>query len=228
MPEQPSLNRDVEFIYEMGCIRFIQRTWRQFLNPDFANLAEHTLRVAWISLVIAKHEGGADLEKVMKMALMHDIYESRTGDVNYLARVYTERDKAGGFREVFQGTILEDDFMDIFSEYDQRSSLEAQIVKDADNLDIDTELNEQAAAGHVGIRKSKEEMRQHVGATKLYTATGQRLFHELRAADPHAWHRNANNRFTAGDWSAQPATDTNIETGQTGQANTGYHLNYGA
>lgn len=198
-------NRDIEFIYEMGTARYIQRTWRQFLDPDFANLAEHHFRVMWIALVIAKQEEGVNLEKLLKMALAHDVYETRTGDVHYLSRVYSTRDKLGAFADIFAGTVLEDDFMALRDDYNDRASLEAQIVKDADNLDIDAELVEQAARGHTGIRDSKEVMRRHVGATKLYTETAKRLFHELRAADPHAWHRNANNRFTTGEWKPDPS-----------------------
>ncbi|HEY6737035.1 MAG TPA: HD domain-containing protein [Candidatus Saccharimonadia bacterium] len=224
MDDEPAArNRDVELIYEMGTARYIQRTWRQFLNPDFANLAEHHFRVAWIAMVIARHEGGVDLEKLLKLALVHDIYETRTGDVHYLSRVYSTRDKLGAFTDIFTGTILEDDFLALRDDYDERRSLEAKIVKDADNLDVDVELNEQSARGHHGIRSSKEEMRQHVGATQLYTETARRLFHELRAADPHAWHRNANNRFTVGEWKIEPPpTDSASNT----KPADGYQLSY--
>lgn len=75
----PELNkRDIEFLYEIGCLRFIPRAWQQLLVPSGANLAEHILRVMWIAIVIAKYEK-ADIDKVIKMALVHDVSESRTG-----------------------------------------------------------------------------------------------------------------------------------------------------
>lgn len=68
--------RDIELLYEVGCLRFIPRAWRQLLAAEGANLAEHILRVIWIAVVLAKHEK-ADIGKVAKMALVHFIYRER-------------------------------------------------------------------------------------------------------------------------------------------------------
>ena len=38
-----SIRRDTEFLFEIGCFRFLPRSWKRFLNSDFANNAEHTL-----------------------------------------------------------------------------------------------------------------------------------------------------------------------------------------
>ena len=84
------IKRDLEFLYELGCIRFIQRSWRQFLNADYQNLAEHIFRTTWISIILAKREGVQDISKVIKIALTHDLEESRTGDVNYLSRQFVK------------------------------------------------------------------------------------------------------------------------------------------
>ena len=80
MKKTKTQKRDLEFIYEMGSLRFIERAWKRYLNPDFQNLAEHHLRVAWIALVLANKEGVKNTDKVLKFAIMHDIAESRTGD----------------------------------------------------------------------------------------------------------------------------------------------------
>lgn len=77
------MERDIELLYEIGALRFIPRQWTRFLNAVFANLAEHHLRVMWTAMVIAKREH-ADIEKVLKIALVHDIAESRTGDADNL------------------------------------------------------------------------------------------------------------------------------------------------
>ena len=57
--------------------------WKQNKHHRHGMLL-HTLRVAWIATIIAKNESNADLAKVVKMALVHDIAESRTGDTHYL------------------------------------------------------------------------------------------------------------------------------------------------
>lgn len=193
------ISRDVDFLYEIGCLRFIQRTWRQFLGAQFANLAEHHLRVMWTALILAKHEGVKNTEKVLKMALVHDIAESRTGDVNYLQRQYVKRLETEGLNDMVADTILADELVALVAEYQQRESIEAKIVKDADNLDVDFELREQQVRGH-DFGPGWMEIRKHVSDTKFYTKSAKKLWQQLQESHPHDWHFKAKNRYQGGDW----------------------------
>lgn len=198
MPKQ-NRQSDINFLFEMGNIRFIERMWRRFLHDDLANLAEHHFRVFWIAMIIAAHEKNADTGKVAKLALIHDIAESRTGDVDYLSRQYVERKEELAIKDMLQGTALEKEFFDLWEEYETRTSVESKIVKDADNLDVDMELAEQAAKGSQ-LQAVKKPMRQTVAENKLYTATAKKMFEELKSANPHDWHWNGRNRINSGDW----------------------------
>jgi putative hydrolase of HD superfamily len=200
MAVKKNLKADVNFLYEMGNIRLVDRTWKRFMNSGVANLAEHHFRVFWIAMAIAAHEKNVDTGKVAKLALLHDITESRTGDVDYLSRQYVVRNEELAIHDMLAGTSLEQEFMELWQEYETRESLESRIVKDADNLDIDFELAEQTATGHGSIKESKELMRRHVAGTKLYTKTAKIMWDQLRATDPHAWHREGRNRGNSGDW----------------------------
>lgn len=192
-------SRNLEFLYEMGCLRFMPRSWQRFLNPDFQNLAEHHLRVIWISLILAKLEGVKDTGKIMKMALMHDIPESRTGDVDYLQRQYVERNENLGMQDILAQTSLENEFLKLWEEYEKKSSIEAKIVKDADNLDVDLELKEQEAKGNP-LRKHWRDNRKYVFAGKLYTKSAKIMWKQIQTSDPHLWHTKGRNRFNSGDW----------------------------
>ncbi len=186
-------------MYELGSLRFVPRTWRHFYNPDFKNLAEHHLHVAWISLYLAKLEGVKDTDKILKMAILHDVAESRTGDVNYIQRQYTKRDEDLGVSDIFDKTILKDEFLSLWSEYKEMKSKEAQIVKDADMLDVDMELKEQEAKG-IPLRHEWEKSRNFVFKNKLYTKSAKKLWKQIQTSNPHDWHRNSRNRLNAGDW----------------------------
>lgn len=199
MSKQDTMQHDIDFLFEMGNIRFIERMWRRFLHDDFANLAEHHFRVFWIAMVIASHEKGADNGKVAKLALIHDIAESRTGDVDYLSRQYVVRNEELGIKDILDGTTLEKEFFALWEEYETRESLESKIVKDADNLDVDFELAEQAATGSQ-LKGLKQPMRQTVADTKLYTETAKKMFAQLQNANPHNWHFSSRNRINSGDW----------------------------
>jgi putative hydrolases of HD superfamily len=193
------MKRDIEFLHEIGALRYIQRQWHRFNGIDFANLSEHHFRVAWIALTIAKHEGVKNTDKILKMALCHDIPESRTGDVDYLARQYVKRDEESGLNDMLEGTSISEEISAIWHEYEKRECIEARIVKDADNLDIDFELREQAANGIV--IKNWDIYRKHVGDNFLFTDTAKRMVKLLPSVDPHDWHvESPKNRIKGGDW----------------------------
>lgn len=193
------MDRDVDFIFEMGNIRFIERMWRRFLHDDFANLAEHHFRMFWIAMIIASHEKEVDTGKIAKMVLIHDIAESRAGDVDYLARQYVERNEQLAIQDILADTSIKDEFYALWEEYETRESLEARIVKDADNLEVDFELAEQAAKGSQ-LKDKWQDNRDYIAKEKLYTKTAKRLAKELQSADPHNWHLSGRNRRNSGDW----------------------------
>lgn len=200
MPKtKPDFSRDINFLFEMGNIRLIDRMWRRFQTPHFANLAEHHFRVFWIAMTIAANEKNVDTGKIAKMAIMHDITESRTGDVDYIARQYVIRNEELAAKDMLGGTLLEDEYLALWEEYEKRESLEAKIAKDADNLDVDFELLEQAANGNPH-RVNWQDNREFVAREKLYTKTAQAIFDQLATANPHAWHLEGRNRRNGGDW----------------------------
>jgi putative hydrolase of HD superfamily len=105
-------SKDLNLLFEISAFRFVDRTWKQFLNPQAANNMEHSFRVAWIALYLARREKVADTEKVMKMALLHDLSESRTGDAHYVARQYITRNEDLAIEDMFKGTVFEQEIKD--------------------------------------------------------------------------------------------------------------------
>ncbi len=183
-------NRDIEFLYEIGSLRNIPRAWIQHLATDCASTLEHTLRVVFLALLIARKEGVKSEEKVIKMALIHDLAETRTADLAYVHKVYSTSDDARAAKDQFAGTSF-GDLEDILKEYEARKSIEAKIVKDADNLDIDLELKEIEERGNL-VAKKKQPLRKFVRDNKLYTKTAKKMWDEIRKSDPSSWHLSAN------------------------------------
>lgn len=195
-----SMQRDVELMYELGALRLIPRQWQRFHLAHVQNLAEHHFRVAWLALMIAAKEGKGDTGKILKMAIAHDIAESRTGDVDYIARQYVQRDEDGAVKDMLHGTALEKEFLDIIHEYEKRESIESQIVKDADNLDVDMDLREQGTTGN-HLEKDWSKQRAYVGETKLFTKTAKKMHKAIWSTNPHDWHiKSPTNRLNGGDW----------------------------
>jgi putative hydrolase of HD superfamily len=194
------MKRDVELLYEIGCLRFMPRLWKRFLNADFANVTEHTYRVVWTSLMLAAHEKKVNYEKLVKMALVHDVPESRTGDVDYISRQYATRDEERAVKDIFEGTVLEKEMVGLWREVEAKQTLEAKIVKDADTLDVELELMEQSARG-MEITDVLTENRQRQVRKKLFTEAAKKYWEEIYWSNPHDWHSNSSgNRFNSGDW----------------------------
>ena len=191
-------DRDVEFLHEIGTLRHIKRSWIQFLRSDVASISEHMFRMAWIALVIAKHEKTGDTAKILKMVMVHDISESRTGDPHYVARQYVKLDDELAINDMLDGTALKDEFVSIWKEYEERKSIESKIVKDADNLDVDMELRDYA--GRDKQLYTKWRPTRAAVYKRLYTKTAKRLWKEIHASNPHDWHIKGRNRLVAGDW----------------------------
>lgn len=195
-----SLKRDIELLFEIGTFRHLDRVWKQFLDPSVANNTEHTFRVAWIALTIARYEKTGDHEKILKMALLHDLDETRCGDVHYLSRQYVVRKTKEAIEDIFAETVHSEEMKGLFDEYEKRESVESKIVKDADNVDVEFELREQRAKGH-SIGDILQKDRDAMLYPKLFTATAKKLWDEIKKSDPHDWHLTSpKNRFRGGDW----------------------------
>lgn len=184
--------RDIELLFELGCLRFVNRSWSQFLNPNVANVSEHIFRVSWLAMMIGYAEK-ANVEKILKMSLIHDLGESRTGDTNPVTREYNDQDEAKAISDIFKNTFLDGEAENLYKEYKSRKTKEAKIVKDADNLEVDLEVVEQEKMGY---QKPKiwNKVRDIAGKN-LYTKTARDIYKKIRTADCHDWHVNSPNRF---------------------------------
>ncbi len=182
--------RDLELLYEIGSLRHVQRGWRQQLGTDCENDLEHTIRVVWIALILARREGVGNEEKIMKMAMVHDLAETRIQDHSHLQKMYIESDESRAVHDTLAGTGVSD-LETLLMEYERRDSIEAKIVKDADNLDVDLELKELEEKGHKLVSKWQETRRQ-VRDEKLYTEAAKKMWDEIQTSDPSSWHLTAN------------------------------------
>lgn len=185
-------NRNLEFLYEVASLRNVQRGWRQHMATDCANVLEHTMRVVWLALLIARREGKTvDENKIMKMALIHDLPEARTSDLSYVQKKYATTDEVKAADDMFADTLLPD-FRELLKEYDERTCLEAHIVKDADHLDIDMEMKEFEEKGHALPGKWAEYREKIIHDKKLYTESAKQMWNEIKTSEPSDWHMNSN------------------------------------
>ena len=187
------IDRDLELLYEIGTMRHMPRGWIQHLGGRPASVLEHSVRVAFLALMLARKEGKGDPEIILKMALLHDLAEARISDLSYVQKLYVKADEDRAIHDSLKGTLLED-LEEVVKAYESKETIEAQLVKDADNLDIDLEMKELEEQGHTVVRKWKVN-REKVRNEMLYTQAGKDVWDSIQNSDPSAWHLRNNKWF---------------------------------
>jgi putative hydrolase of HD superfamily len=181
-----TLNRDIELLFQLGSLRHIERAWRQYFGIDVANDLEHSVRVAFTALLISRMEGKeVDEGTIFKMALIHDLAESLTGDLTPVQKRYLKVDEDKAVSDMFGDTAFAD-FVPLIMRYKERKCLESLYVKDADNLDIDLEMKELEALGHHMVEQWKPG-RLKMRNEKFTTKAAGEIWDAIQNARPSAW-----------------------------------------
>ena len=187
-----TLRNDVDLFYELGQLGQLQRTY--LYTNSAPTVAAHTHRVAIVALVLARKEG-ADVEKTLLMALMHDAPEVRTGDPTPFQKSFISKDDHLAASSQFAETSLAD-MVELLTEYEKRECLEAKIVKDADMLVAELEMCELTARGH-GYPVAFMAERDSV-LPRLRTETAKQMFTKIREVSPFDWIRKGPNAYKDG------------------------------
>src|SRR5688572_26034137 len=101
------IHKIADFIYELGSARRIKRSHIQFIGTSDDSISDHTFRVSFIAMIIGKMEG-ADIGKIAQLALIHDIAEIRTGDMNPINCKYGDQDEVKAFEHQIEGLPLQE------------------------------------------------------------------------------------------------------------------------
>lgn len=125
------------------------RTGWQFLPGATAeSVAEHSYRVAMIGFVLARIAGeDIDADRVLRLALVHDLPEARTGDLNYMNQKYAAADESKAAADLVDGLPFAEELAELLAEYREEASREAIIAHDADQLELLLQLVENRDAG---------------------------------------------------------------------------------
>lgn len=114
-----------------------------FKRNEADSVAAHSFSTALLAYFFAKQlqKDGLKInpEKVLKMGLVHDIGETIVGDVGTFVKGMAggafKNIEEEGVKALVSGLDSKDEILDLVQEYDGRKSLEARVVKVADNLD---------------------------------------------------------------------------------------------
>ncbi len=174
--------RSIEFLFEVGMLKKSPRTGYQFLGSGGESVADHSFRTAVIGYVLAFQEPDADRNKVVMMCLFHDLSEARSGDHNYMSKKYVKVDEESAVRDQLRDLLFGNEIMALFHEFNAGDTLEAQLSKDADQLDLILELKEQLDLGN-----SNAQEWLYFAVRRLHTDGAKKIAEEILTTHSTQW-----------------------------------------
>jgi putative hydrolase of HD superfamily len=144
----------VEFARLIGKLKTTPRTgWVRRGVPRYESVADHSWRVATLSLLLVGRDDGMDASKCIQMALVHDLAESLVGDIapdDNVSKDDKEKMEHDAMEKIAlilgQSCPNNDDarqlVLDLFQEYEKRETKESMAVKDLDLLDMIIQADE--------------------------------------------------------------------------------------
>ncbi|MFW9918374.1 MAG: HD domain-containing protein [Candidatus Thorarchaeota archaeon] len=135
------LTKQLEFILEIDKLKRIMRQTLLTVDRSHENDAEHSWHIALMTLLLSEYstESNLDIQKVIKMVLIHDIIEIDAGDTfcyDYKAGKDKKERELVAAERIF--TILPEDqaqdFRDVWDEFEEMQSSEAKFAAAMDRL----------------------------------------------------------------------------------------------
>jgi putative hydrolase of HD superfamily len=132
----------LDFITAVGRLKRLPRTgWVDSGVEDPESVADHSFRTTFITMVLADLQG-LDSERAMRIALLHDLAEAEMGDLTPEQKrsmgqeyIKEERGAIGRILSRLPEDIAED-YHALWEEFIRGSSPEAEIVAQADKLEM--------------------------------------------------------------------------------------------
>lgn len=140
------------FFFEAGQLKRVKRSgwWLAGVSSP-ESVAEHSFRTALIGWVLARMEG-ADAGKVAEACIFQDMSEARLNDMHKLGQRYVDFKQAEKKALEEQSRLLPGELAaavrELFSSFQNDSSSEAIISRDADLLECAFQAKEYMETGH--------------------------------------------------------------------------------
>jgi putative hydrolase of HD superfamily len=150
----------IDALIELQRLKRLDRTgWTlRGQAPGAESVAAHSYGVAVAAMMLADEVRArgveVDMERVLRVALMHDWAEARLGDmprtaVSYFGATTRRKAERAAFDDIVREVAGRESYSALHEDYENRESLEARLVKAADIIDL---LVQALAFERAGVR----------------------------------------------------------------------------
>jgi putative hydrolase of HD superfamily len=151
--------------------------------PNAENVAAHSFGVVYTAVILCHFITGEKLnrEKILLMAILHDLPEGLTTDIptpawRYLPANVKEFVERGAMNEILGDVLFASEFMALWEEMNKGETAESKLVHDADKLEMFIQaLMYEKQFGNVQLAEFWQ--RPHT----FYFAECQAIYEDLRA-----------------------------------------------
>lgn len=135
----------IEFALTVGKLKSLKRTgWVRRNVPNPESVADHSFRTAILAMTLSP-QVDADINKSVKMALIHDVGEAIIGDVvaaswdgksfDIPLLLKKHQEETAAVHDIF--SLIEDKVSPtLFEEFQAKQTIEAKLVTEVDKLDM--------------------------------------------------------------------------------------------
>ncbi len=131
-------------------------------NGRRESVAEHTWRVALMVIMVAPYlDHRVDIEKCLKLALLHDLAEAEAGDIPVFENQHQDRKQAKYYHEqqamLHIKSVLDSpvgqEIYELWEEYERQECYEAKFVRALDKLEVQLQHNEADISSWLHLEK---------------------------------------------------------------------------
>ncbi|WP_220702146.1 HD domain-containing protein [Trinickia fusca] len=128
------------------------------------SVAEHSWRMSLMALLVAPHlDANVDVEKLLKMVIVHDLVEAIAGDIpvfdvvnDSTMRILKRKREDDAMKQIFEmlPEINGEEVERLWREFETSSSIEAKVAKALDKLEAQIQHNEAPLATWLDVERN--------------------------------------------------------------------------
>lgn len=168
-----------------GALKRLPRAgWVRVGLPDPESVADHSFRLAILAVLFGPRLG-LNTEKLLRIALLHDLAEAQVGDLTPVDQVTAEEKRT---REMlaFAAIVAElpegEGLLDLWREYEDGASAEARIAQQLDKLEMALQALEYEQRYGPTLQRLPSRFRQRLGRLPPSARWADEFWASTRAA----------------------------------------------
>lgn len=133
----------IKLAMQVGVLKNVKRHgWVLKDIQKVESVADHVFRVSFLTMFLSRNTG-LDRERMIKMALVHDVGESLVGDTVYESGTRTiasldkkHEDERRAMREIFKDLEDKEEYLSLWEEWVAQETPEAKFVKLVEKIEM--------------------------------------------------------------------------------------------